>query len=247
MPPPPRRTAGVRGGDFDRLIRNIEMLQDMRKRAGVEVPWVSMSMVAMADNIEELPDFVSLSHRIGALRVYVENLTGWHDDPRGNYPATDNPRCSEFVQEARRRAEELDIRLKLTTGLEKKDGATPTNGAAPPKDRQHLPHCSWLAGVDVQRDGGLEPCCLVHRVADLGSISDGPLLENEKYRRVKDLLLVGKVFERCAEQRNCEYVQQQLSAGIPLEIITPAELGDLAPAPRAAAIEADADAVVCAP
>jgi hypothetical protein len=63
----------------------------------------------------------------------------------------------------------------------------------------------------------------------MGNLMDGPLFYNDKYARVKELLLAGKVFERCLSQNQCQYVQQQRAAGIPLRVITPDELGDLHP------------------
>ena len=87
--------------------------------------------------------------------------------------------------------------------------------------------CTWLQGVWVCHDGTLEPCCLVQRVADMGNVGDGPLLHNDKYARVKELLMAGKVFEPCLTQRQCAYVQQQHAAGTPLDLMTKEDLGDL--------------------
>ncbi|MFH1746826.1 MAG: radical SAM protein [Planctomycetota bacterium] len=223
----------VRGGNFERLIGKIEMLQDMKRRGGHQRPWISTSFVAMADTIHELPDYVLLANRLGSGRVYVEDLIGWYDDPCGNYPAKDNPRCGEYIREAQQRAVSAGINLQLPRGLRDAGAAEASETTHPvceTNSTKTMPHCGWLNGVQVGIEGGMSPCCVIHNVADLGNLLDGPLLDNDKYARVKELLLAGKVFKRCVRQRNCEYVQQQLAAGKRLQIITREELGDLAPA-----------------
>ena len=49
--------------------------------------------------------------------MYVEDLLGWLRESGGNYPATDNPRCHEYVSEALRLAEETGIWLQLPERL----------------------------------------------------------------------------------------------------------------------------------
>jgi len=221
----------IRGADFARVIANIEMLLALRRERGLDRPWISISLVAMADNIQELPDLVTLAARLGARRVYVEALDGWQDDPGGNHPATGHPQCAEFVRQAQARATATGVFLQLPAFL--RSGTQPTSAAGTQPAQALLPHCSWLAGVQVQMDGRLDPCCLVTNAADMGTIHDGPLLQNEKYARVKDLLLTGKVFKACARHQNCEYVQQQLAAGRKLRTITSDELGELYRDPEA--------------
>lgn len=215
----------VRGANLDRLIEKIQMLQAMKKEKSRSVPWIALSFVAMADTIHELPDFVDLAHRLGAGRVYVEDLSGWDDRPSDNHPATDNPKCYEFIREARRRIRNPQFKFELAERLRH----DPSGPRTPIADAsfENLECCSWLSGVWVQRDGKFEPCCLVARVADMGSIHEGPVIENEKFARVKNMLMGGKVFKTCLKRRMCQYVQQQKAAGNTLRTITREELGEL--------------------
>lgn len=253
--------ARIRGGNFERVLRNIRMLTTLRDEAGKCHPVLFMSFVAMADNVHELPGYVALAHDLGARRVFVGDLIGWLGAADGNHPATDNPRCAEYVATARRVAAERGVRLDLPERLAvlpepqrlratmvagssacegsrfdaaAVEGASDSaglgseaSGAATPSAR--LRACGWMNGVWVSNDGSMQPCCLLHNVADMGNIADGPLHRNQKYLRVKQLLGEGKVFTQCCTQRMCEYVQQQHTAGIPLRVITNEELGDLAP------------------
>jgi MoaA/NifB/PqqE/SkfB family radical SAM enzyme len=238
---------------FDQLIGKIEMLQDMKKQRGYSAPAVSLSFVAMADTIHELPDFVRLAKRLGARRVFVGDLIGWDDRPSDNHVATDNPRCFEYVREAVRLTAETDMRIQLPERLRARSddgepaaaGVTPADVSLPatatpravgpespdPKAKDGaLVVCGWISGVWVRQDGTLDPCCMIHGIADMGNVRDGPLLHNRKFAHVKRLLLSGKVFPQCADQRMCQFVQQQHAAGIPLRMITQEELGDLYPA-----------------
>jgi MoaA/NifB/PqqE/SkfB family radical SAM enzyme len=231
----------IRGEDLGRLLRKIEMLQSMKNELKLELPRLSLSFVAMDDNIQELPAFVALAAGLGAGRVYVEELIGWEDKEGPNHPATDNPQWRQYVEEARRRASENRLLLELpgtlrfeqsaSADLTAADETASAPDEAPPSPRRaslpaRLRHCGWLWGVWVQKDGRLDPCCLVHDVVDMGNIHEGPLLMNKKFTRVKELLLRGKVFPECAGQRACAYVQQQQSLGRPLQIITGDELGE---------------------
>lgn len=224
----------IRGEDLNRLLAKIEMLRSMMSECRAERPFLSLSFVAMADNVEELPAFVETAARLGASRVYVEDLIGW-DDPDGpNKPATDHPRCLDYVRLAQdaaaRAALRLDLPPRLCAEPRQSDTQSPASDeqAEPslpqdPEDRsaKRLGCCSWIGGVWVQKDGRLDPCCLIHDVVDMGSVRDGPLLENDKYARVKDGLLSGKVLPECLNQRACQYVQQQLAQGRPPQVIAP--------------------------
>lgn len=263
----PQTYQRIRGAEFDRVLKKIEMLNEMKKQAGAELPAISLSFVAMADNIEELPAFVDLARRFDAQRVYVEELIGWENDPTTNQPAAQHPRCREFIREAQCRALATGISLQFSGRLvqEAKDGANESSqpkpicsipDAAPSTGTPAMPlpetdealeictaspnstlaYCSWLNGVWVEQDGRLDPCCLIHNVVDLGTVRDGPLLLNEKYTRVKEMFLQGWVLPQCVNQRACQYVQQQKTAGIPLRIIPPAEL-DLTPTATSSSIE----------
>ncbi len=240
----PETYARLHRAELDRVIRKMEMLQAMRMECGSQTPWTSLSFVAMADNIQELPAFVDLACRVGGRRVLVNDLIGWEDGQGPNQVATQHAGCFDFVTQARRRAADAGLRLVLPerlavgaaaggaeacvgAGVSDVDGsgviAAGTESAAASTEK--LARCGWMNGVWVCHDGRLDPCCLVHGVADLGNIKDGPLLANDRYARVKALLFAGKVFPQCQGQRMCRYVQEQLTAGRPLDLITPQDLG----------------------
>ncbi len=243
----PETYKSIRGAALGRVLANVDRLQQLKVKAGLTLPWVSFSFVAMADNISELPDFVRLALRHDAHRVYVEDVIGASLHFGGNRRPTDHPACGDYVREAMRLANDAQIALTLPPAL--RDAATaktaddtsrsicdaspsvdgPTAsaaGASGPATKAQC--CCWLRGVWVRMDGRLDPCCVVCNVADMGNINDGPLIHNEKYMRVKDLLMSGKVFTQCLSSP-CEYVRQRLAAGSSPPLITSDDLGELRP------------------
>lgn len=195
----PETYRAIRGENLARPIANIEMLQLVKRASGEGRmdPWVSMSFVAMADNVAELPDFVALAHRLEARRVLVEDLGGWKDGAGGNRSAADDPRCYDHVAEACRRAADAGLELALPERLKPRPvtskvtvagkatvfapASIADTGEPSADSSQRLACCGWIRGVWVEMDGRIEPCCLVHNVADMGNINDGPLFTNEKH------------------------------------------------------------------
>jgi MoaA/NifB/PqqE/SkfB family radical SAM enzyme len=226
----------IRGTSLQRLLGKVEMLASMKREHNVPWPWVSFSFVAMADNIAELPAFIDLAADYEAKRVFVADLVGWGSGSGGNQLATDHPRWEALIEEAKRRARKAGLFLKLPERLDGRSIPAPVMSpglpdpdssptAEGPSGAGDLPVCGWLLGLWIASDGRLDPCCLLHEVADMGNLKDGPLWKNAKFTRIKDLLLSGRVFPKCLEQRECLYVQQQRKAGVRLQIIEPHELG----------------------
>lgn len=234
----PETYSRIRGGDFDKLIEKIEALQALKKERGAVLPCLSLSFVGMADNIQELPDYVRLAARLGAFRVLVEDLIGWQEASSQNLPATENRRCFEYVSQAEGLASEAGLTLEMPELLKARSAEVPAATVPAPGDQQppeasdtstpeRLACCPALRDLWVRMDGSLDPCCMIHDVVDMGHVTDGPLLHNEKYARVKELLFEGKVLAECVDQRQCRYVQQQLADGRPLRVISRDELGEL--------------------
>jgi MoaA/NifB/PqqE/SkfB family radical SAM enzyme len=233
----------IRGADLNHVLSQVERLRALRDHARRPLPWLSFSFVAMADNIQELPDFIRMAQKAGALRVYVEDLIGGSLNFGGNRRPTDHPHWRDFVRSATELAGQAHIILTLPDRLTRRQtgkGDEPLPGQGPIKPASALEGstpgcCCWLRGVWVRMQGRLDPCCVVGGVADLGSIHDGPLFRNDKYARVKELLMSGKVFRKCF-QSPCRYVQQCVAAGTPPEVITPEDLGEATSAPTAEAL-----------
>ncbi len=111
--------ARIRGGDFEKVIRNLGMLAEMRQDGGGKLPLISTSFVAMRDNVHELPEFVHMVHGLGANQVIVDDLSGWRDAGNGNEPATAADGCAGYLVGAEAAARELGLQISFHERLQR--------------------------------------------------------------------------------------------------------------------------------
>jgi hypothetical protein len=65
-----------RGGDFDRLLENLEFVSSSL-RANGPLEWIGLSMVVQQNNFHEMADFVRLAQRLKVDTVYFSQLVNW--------------------------------------------------------------------------------------------------------------------------------------------------------------------------
>lgn len=183
---------------FDRVLANVELLQETKRRLGSQTPWLRMVVVAMRQNLEEFDDLVRLAHRLGIDTVFVQHLC--HDFGESSLPEqyrpmrdfvagetllTDDPeRVERAFAAARAVAAELGVDLRLPN----------------PRPRLHSPgtpgpeRCDWpWRGAYVSYDGRAMPCCMVatpDRI-NFGSMADhgaAAVWNNPAYHEFRDRL-----------------------------------------------------------
>lgn len=64
-----------RGGSFQRLLKNLEFISQLRKNS--DLTSVNISMVVQKNNFKEMPDFVHLGSRFGFDKVTFSRLMNW--------------------------------------------------------------------------------------------------------------------------------------------------------------------------
>jgi radical SAM protein with 4Fe4S-binding SPASM domain len=151
---------------LDRVLRNVELIQNTKQKLGSDRPHLRMVTVVMRQNLHELPDLVRLAHRYAMESLFVQHLC--HDFRESSLPSQYRPML-EFVEEqtllgedaarvehyfaaAREVAQEvgLDLRLPRT---HKRLHAPGTLGP----DR-----CDWpWHGPYVSYQGLVMPCCMI--------------------------------------------------------------------------------------
>jgi radical SAM protein with 4Fe4S-binding SPASM domain len=148
------------GSRLSRVLRNLELVQEAKKRSGASRPQIILVAVAMRRNLEELPRLVRLAAEYGVRTVSVQHLA--HDFSEESLPEQygtmrrfvedetlmneDPARVARCFDEARALAGELDIDLRLPN-LRKKVG---TRG------------CDWpWRGAYIAYTGEAMPCCMV--------------------------------------------------------------------------------------
>jgi radical SAM protein with 4Fe4S-binding SPASM domain len=151
---------------LDRVLRNLELLNDTRGRLGSATPRLRMVVVAMRQNLHEFPDLVRLAHRMSIVSVFVQHLC--HDFGEASLPAHYRPmrdfvddqtllredpgRIDHYFGEARSVARELGVELRLPL-------TRPRSHAPGTPGRER---CDWpWRGAYVSYQGLAMPCCMV--------------------------------------------------------------------------------------
>ena len=151
---------------FDRVVRNLGLLQEARARHGSERPHVRMVVVIMRQNLHELPDLVRFAHRWSMEGLFVQHLC--HDFGESSLPAHYRPmrdfvqeqtlfeedpaRVERFFADARAVAAELGVDLRLPR----------TRPRVHPPGTPGRQRCSWpWTGGYVSYQGYAMPCCMV--------------------------------------------------------------------------------------
>jgi radical SAM protein with 4Fe4S-binding SPASM domain len=166
------------GGHFERVVRNLRTLLEVKRERRAELPRVQLNAVALRSNLRELPDIVRLAASLDVARCWVQNLshdfsdtdhgTGY-DEIRRFVADEAVPDDSEALQEARRVADALGVELRLPGGETEqgRDGDSPG--------------CDWpWARAYVTYDGRMQPCCMVMGAdrAVLGDVSSASVSDN---------------------------------------------------------------------
>ncbi len=124
----PETYASIRiRGRLDRVIRNVELLLEMRDRFRKATPHLHLVVVIMRRNLHELPDLVRLAKRLSTEEVFVQHLC--HDFGEATLPAEYRPmrdfvdaetllsedpaRVERYFQEARDVAAQIGVHLRL--------------------------------------------------------------------------------------------------------------------------------------
>ena len=183
---------------FDRVIKHIEMLVEMREQRNSELPHLKMVMVIMRQNLHELPDLVRLAHSLQMESLFVQHLC--HDFGESTLPAHYKPmrefveeqtllnedleRVEKYFGEARQVAESLGFNLRLPRS----------------RPREHPPgtpgrkRCSWpWTGAYYSYQGYTMPCCMVSTPdrINFGKVGDGTVTEiwsSEQFRAFREQL-----------------------------------------------------------
>jgi MoaA/NifB/PqqE/SkfB family radical SAM enzyme len=151
---------------FDRVLRNLEGLVEARRRLGSSTPRLRMVVVAMRQNLHEIPALVRLAHRLGIDAVFIQHLC--HDFGETSLPAQYRPmrafvdgqtllgedpeRIEHAFTEARAEARALGVDLRLPR----------TRPRLHPPGTPGPKRCDWpWRGAYVSFQGLAMPCCMV--------------------------------------------------------------------------------------
>ena len=193
---------------YDKVMRNLELLSEARRRLESETPHMKLVMVVMRQNLAELPKLVSQACEWSMEEIFVQHLS--HDFTESSLPEKYKP-MRDFVQEqtlleedlgriehyfglARRTADDLGIKLRLPR----------TRMRIHPSGTPGPERCDWpWKGAYISYDGRAMPCCMVatpDRI-NFGSLSETPvnsLWNGELYQAFRQQLASDQPPEVCA-------------------------------------------------
>ncbi len=153
-------------GHFDKLLHNLDLLQETQQRLGSKTPQLQMVTVIMRQNLHELPDLVRLARRYQMASLFVQHLC--HDFGEASLPAEykpmrdfvqaqtlleeDSTRIEYYFNQAREVAQELDVDLRLPN----------TRMRLHPPGTPGIKRCSWpWTSAYISYQGLAMPCCMV--------------------------------------------------------------------------------------
>jgi MoaA/NifB/PqqE/SkfB family radical SAM enzyme len=151
---------------FAKVLANLELLIDTKRRLASRTPQLKLVMVLMRQNLAELPDLVRLAHRFGLDEVFGQQIS--HDFGDGGFSERYRPlheyvdeqsllyedleRVQAVFSEARQVAAELGVRLRLP----------PARPKSLPADTPGRDRCNWpWTGAYISYQGYAMPCCMV--------------------------------------------------------------------------------------
>lgn len=163
---------------LDRVVQNVVAVRQAKARLSSKLPHLEMTVVAMRQNLHELPDLVRLSHRLEMQGVFVQQLSHGFGEvrlPSQYKPMTafveretllgePNERVEAVFAETQRVADELGVKLRLP-----KIQPSPHAPDKPGRER-----CDWpWERAYVSYDGRAMPCCMTSTPdrAQLGDVT----------------------------------------------------------------------------
>ena len=203
---------------FDRIVRDIEELQRLKREAGSRTPFIRLQFVLQSDNLGEVVPMVDLAHRLGANSVYFQPLETLLIPDRKE----ELTRGVEFeslrrrLSAARDRAAELKLGTNagvlvphLESYFRKYEPGIPQE---PPQRVCLLP---WFS-LYITVDGNVRPCCSFGEgetfvLGNLFEESFSEIWNSEKYQRLRrqalDRQLRYTVCRNCTPNRLIDFVK----------------------------------------
>jgi len=147
-----------RGGDFNRLLRNLQFLDDLRAKEG-EAFHIILRFVVSVMNFREMPEFVTFARRFHANSILFTVIRNWGTYTeaafeRINIVSPSNPLHGEFVN-ILNSSELLDPTVHLGSL-----GTYRLNGKQRPPDATCLPGCpEALSPTSTDKCGATSSAC----------------------------------------------------------------------------------------
>ena len=142
--PHPEGYKKIRGVNLEIIINNLRRLKHLRKEI-----YLCIQALIMEDNIEDLPEFITLAHNVGADKVNLIHLIAFDQKLYKKHGDNFKAKLEVKIQEAKERAKQFKVNLAATPLLQK------------PR------HCfqPWST-LRISLNGDIYPCCFIYNTSE---------------------------------------------------------------------------------
>lgn len=166
--------------NFNRVVNNLKEFAKIKRKMGRKTPRFRASLVAMKQNIEELPDYIEFAKEVGFSDVGVTYLVICSLKHFDYSLYFHQALANKMILKAKRIAEDIGIRFS----------APPLFGVKQSVDvpayRKINCNVPWTEVV-IKSDGGIGPCCYWDgtSMGNLKEFSFKEIWNSERYRKLR--------------------------------------------------------------
>lgn len=183
-----------RGGKWDRLCGNLQLLVSMKKKLEARKPAVRMNFTCMHSNIHELPAMVEFAATHGAESLHVRHLVAFGHTPEAYreeivYRDLFNARAEEAKRAAARRGIDLFLPDRVPEGKLLPSKTCITDGARVTRQSESNPYCMlpWFQAI-ISWNGEYRVCSL-HTVGNLRNQSFDEIYNSPRMQAIRSAMI----------------------------------------------------------
>jgi len=181
-----------KGANLEKVIKNIEGFQEMKRERGLTKPAIRFSSVLMRSTIEGIEDLMWLAHRLGAEGIVFRHLIPYVPLQLRDETLFDCKKsANKYISKAKALAKELNFKIfsipdEFTDGKPEQDAAKPA--------------CGLPTTILIKPNGNIVPCeadLLGLVMGNLAKQSFDEIWNSPAYRKLRDDLSSGNYREAC--------------------------------------------------
>lgn len=200
------------GGNFEKLIANLQLLKQIKAEHGAEYPTLSLNFVIMRQNMHEMPAFIDMAAELGAIGVNATHMIAW--DRVGNQEMAaihEKQRCNQFLEQAHQRARHHGITFVAPEPFELKKGEGLVASTHERSEEVFSYDCSTVSEtaacpfpwvfVAVDMRGNVVPCGWWFNEKPMGNIHKQDFFDiwqGKPYEKLRERLMNGKLTGACS-------------------------------------------------
>lgn len=171
------------GSKLKRVIKNIELINQIKKQLNVSHPVLKINVVAMKDNVFKLIDLIKFAHKLDIREVSLIPLV-IHGRDRAVEEQSIDSLPEKTVKTAIEKAKNLaaELKIDLVSGISTEKHPNYINIKQSP-----IPKCYY--SMYIQSNGDLSPCCnITRRFGNVFEEEMSHILKNEKWERFRNFI-----------------------------------------------------------